>query len=203
MRNKSEFIAKFGVLLAIEAIFCFVPFLGSLRAFGPIVMTTMHIPVIITAILLGTQAGTLMGFFAGVFSFIVWTFMPVDPFSAYLFTPFYSLGEYSGNIWSIAICFVPRILIGTMAGVSYQKFNKVKEDFRIGISALFGSLTNSIGVLGGVWLVFHSTLGGMQAAGIMVGTLIATNSIPEAILAWLIAVAVCRALGHNRGEDRE
>jgi len=198
MRNKSLYIVQFGLLLALEAIFCFVPFLGSLRAFGPIVMTTMHVPVILTAILLDTKAGTLMGFFAGLFSFIVWTFMPADPFSAYLFTPFYTLGENSGNYWSLAICFIPRILIGTTAGWSYRRFSKTKEDLRIGLSALFGSLTNSIGVLGGVWIVFHNTLGGLQAAGILVGTLIATNSIPEALLAWLIAVAVCRAVKHNR-----
>ena len=59
--NKILFIAQFGILLALEAIVCFTP-LGSLPAIGPIVATLSHIPVIITAIVLGTGAGAAMGF---------------------------------------------------------------------------------------------------------------------------------------------
>ena len=69
-KNNTLFIVQFSILLAIEAIFCFTP-LGSLPAMGPIVATLMMVPVIITAILLGTKAGTIMGAFAGLFSFIV------------------------------------------------------------------------------------------------------------------------------------
>jgi len=60
-KNKTLFLAQFGILLAIEAIFCFTP-LGSIPM-GPIVATLAMIPVILVAILLGTKAGTLMGCF--------------------------------------------------------------------------------------------------------------------------------------------
>jgi uncharacterized membrane protein len=115
-RSKVLFMVQFALLLALEAIVCFTP-LGSLPAVGPIVATLMLIPVILTAVLLGTAAGTAMGFFAGLFSFLVWTFSPPSPIVAFVFTPFYALGDLRGNIWSLVICFVPRILVGTVTGV--------------------------------------------------------------------------------------
>lgn len=68
------FIAQFAILLALEAIVCFTP-LGSIPI-GPLVATLAMLPVIVAGILLGTGAGAAMGFAAGLFSFIVWTFMP-------------------------------------------------------------------------------------------------------------------------------
>lgn len=88
--NKTLLLIQFGALLAIEAIFWFTP-LGSLPAIGPIVATLAMVPVIITALLLGTKAGTIMGACAGMFSFLVWTFSPPSPIVAFVFTPFYTL----------------------------------------------------------------------------------------------------------------
>jgi uncharacterized membrane protein len=85
-KSKVLFLTQFSVLLAIEAVVCFTP-LGSLPAIGPIVATLSHIPVIVTAILLGTAAGAGMGFFFGLFSFLVWTFAPPSPVVAFVFTP--------------------------------------------------------------------------------------------------------------------
>lgn len=59
-KDSVRFFIQFALLAAIEAVFCFTP-LGSLPAIGPIVATLAMIPVIITSILLGTKAGTLMG----------------------------------------------------------------------------------------------------------------------------------------------
>ena len=63
-RDSVRFFIQFALLAAIEAVFCFTP-LGSLPAIGPIVATLAMIPVIITSILLGTKAGTLMGAITG------------------------------------------------------------------------------------------------------------------------------------------
>ena len=79
------FIAQFAILLALEAIVCFTP-LGSIPI-GPLVATLAMLPVIVAGILLGTGAGAAMGFAAGLFSFIVWTFMPPNPVTAFVFTP--------------------------------------------------------------------------------------------------------------------
>ena len=116
-RKRTLFIAQFSILLAIEAIVCFTP-LGSLPALGPIVATLSHIPVIITAVLLGTKAGAGMGFFFGLFSFIVWTFMPPVPPIAFVY-PVLPLGQFRGILESGDL-FVPRILICVVTGLTFQ-----------------------------------------------------------------------------------
>lgn len=196
--NKTLSLVQFGVLLAIEAIFCFTP-LGSLPAIGPIVATLAMVPVIITALLLGTKAGTLMGAFAGLFSFLVWTFTPPSPVVAFVFTPFYSLGEFQGNFGSLLICFVPRILTGTVAGTVYHKLSgklPKKDILNFSISAVLGSLTNTIGVLGGIWLFFndqYSTIAGGALLAIIFTTIL-TSGIPEAVVSAILASAVCKPL---------
>jgi len=196
-RNKSvTFLVQFAVLVAILAIFCFTP-LGSLPALGPIVATLAMIPVIITALLLGTKAGAVMGAIAGLFSFMVWTFMPPSPVIAFIFTPFYSLGEIQGNFGSLLICFVPRICVGLVAGLVYQglaKRNPKKEVLNMAIASVAGSLANTFGVMGGIWLFFgsqYSTLAG-QAMVLIIGTTILTSGIPEAIVAAIVAPAVSK-----------
>lgn len=197
-KNKTLFLVQFSVLLAIEAIFCFTP-LGSLPALGPIVATLAMVPVSITAVLLGTKAGTMMGAFAGLFSFLVWTFMPPMPLMAFIFTPFYSLGEFSGNFGSLLICFVPRILVGTVTGVSYKYFSEAlhkKAVFSISISAALGSLINTFGVMGGIWLFFgkqYASIAG-QTMIYIIGFTILTSGIPEAIVSAILSSAVCRPL---------
>lgn len=197
-KNKVLFLVQFGVLLAIEAIFCFTP-LGSLPALGPIVATLAMVPVIITALLLGTAAGTIMGAFTGLFSFLVWTFTPPSPVAAFIFTPFYTLGDYNGNFGSLLICFVPRILTGTVAGAVYHKLSgsfPKKHILNYSLSAILGSLTNTFGVLGGIWLFFgseYSNIAG-KAILIIIGSTILTSGIPEAVVAAILASAVCRPL---------
>ena len=196
-KNKSVlFLVQFSILVAIEAIFCFTP-LGSLPAIGPIVATLAMIPVIITALLLGTKAGAAMGGIAGLFSFIVWTFMPPSPIAAFVFTPFYSLGEIQGNLGSILICFIPRILVGVVAGLTYKGLSKKmpkKDVLSMAIASAAGSLANTFGVMGGIWLFFgtqYASIAG-QAMLIIVGMTILTSGIPEAIVSAIVAPAVSK-----------
>jgi len=194
--NKTLTLTQFSVLLAILVIFCFTP-LGALPALGPIVATLGMIPVIITAQLLGTKMGTLMGVFAGLFSFIVWTFMPPSPIVAFVFSPFHTFGELSGNFGSVLISFVPRILCGTVAGFSYIGLSKVfpaRNILCLSVSAALGSLTNTFGVMGGIWLFFGSQYASIFGGTMLfiIGTTILTSGIPEAIVSAVASSAVCR-----------
>lgn len=193
-------LAQFAMLLAIEAVVCFTP-LGSLPAVGPIVATLGMVPVIITAVLLGTVAGAAMGAFAGLFSFLVWTFSPPNPLVAFVFTPFYSTGTTHGNIWSLVICFVPRILVGVTAGACFSLFSRLhwRMAWRYGVSGALGSLANTFGVLGGIYAFFgHSyaaALGkGFQALLGLIGLTVLTSGIPEAVIGGVAAFAVCHPL---------
>jgi len=197
-RRKLLLLAQFSVLLAIEAIVCFTP-LGSLPALGPIVATLSHVPVILTAILLGPWAGALMGFFFGLFSFLVWTFTPPSPVVAFAFTPFYSLGAFRGNVWSLVICFVPRILIGLAAGGVFalltKKPGKKMEIPAAALGGVLGSLTNTFLVLGGIWLFFGRPYA--EAAGFayetiltVIGGTVLASGLPEAAIGGFLAAAV-------------
>ena len=198
------FLTQFGMLLAIEVIFCFTP-LGSIPIVpGLIVATLAMIPVVITAIMLGIGAGAAMGFCAGLCSFLVWTYMPPSPF-AFLFTPFNSLGEISGNGWSLVIYFVPRILTGVVAGLCSSTFGRSKHKLlrsapvAYGVSAVLGSLTNTFLVLGGTYVFFGKeyALTAEQPYGLLLGILgmqILTNGIPEAIVSFLASVGICMPL---------
>jgi uncharacterized membrane protein len=195
VNKKTVFLAQFGMLLAIEIIVCFTP-LGSVPI-GPMVATLGMMPVIITAILLGTSAGSVMGFFAGLFSFCVMTFMPPTPV-AFVFTPFYSIGEIHGNFWSLVICFVPRILVGTVTGLCFRLFDKLKwkKVFTYSVSGVLGSLTNTFLVLGGIYVFFgqsYATVIGTSYNALLglIGLSVLTNGIPEAIIGAVAAYAVC------------
>ena len=200
IRKKTLTMAQFSILLALEAIVCFTP-LGSLPI-GPMVATLSHIPVIIAALLLGTGAGTAMGFFFGLFSFIVWSVMPPNAATAFVFSPFYSLGQFSGNFWSIVICFLPRILIGMVAGSSFSIFQKIfgrfdkTEALSYTLSGILASMTNTVLVLLGIYLCFgeqYAAANNMTHALLLsaIGVTISTNGILEAVLGAVVSYGVC------------
>lgn len=213
-RAKVLSLTEFSMLLAIEAIFCFT-ILGSVPIGPTIVATLAMIPVIITAILLGPAAGTLMGVMTGIFSLIVWTFAPANPVTAFLFTPFYSFGGIHGNIWSLVLCMVPRALVGTVAGFSfrffewaYRKIFKLDKGGRKSgaaamltpvpfiLSGILGSATNTILFLCGVYIFFGPQFAvaikitTMAVSTVLLG-LALTNGVAEAILAAVVTPAVC------------
>ena len=207
-KRKILFLVQFAILLGLEAIFCFVPILGSIPFTPVVVATTAMIPVIIAALLLGTAAGSFIGFFAGLFSFIVWTFTPPNPAIAFLFSPFYSLGEIQGNFFSLLICFVPRILIGFFAGLLFAGLknimskNKTAEAVLYALCGVVGSLANTVFVLAGWYLFFAKDIANvfewelsMVFNGAIIFTFV-TNGIPELIISAVVAVGVCMPLKH-------
>lgn len=200
MANKKShrqilFLTQFSILLAIEIIVCFTP-LGTLPSLGTLSATLSHIPVIITAAILGVKAGALMGLAFGTCSFIYWSFVSPGVYS-FIYTPLYSLGEFEGNFGSILICFVPRILIGVVTALVIKalegKFKRKAIPYAI--AGLLGSLTNTLLVLGGVWLFFgqeyYSLVSdGTQALYAILGLTVLTNGLPEAVLGAFACCAI-------------
>lgn len=198
MKNRIRRVVYFAFLLAFEIFFCFTP-LGSIPI-GPIVATLSMIPVILSGLLFGKKAGALMGFFAGLFSFLIWTFMPPMPAMAFIFTPFYNFGDMNGNIFSLIICFVPRILTGLFAALSFDFFSKIFKDkkrfLKIVLSSVIGSLTNTFGVLGFIFLFFGTQYEKIMGQTILIilSTIILTNGVPEAIISTIISVLIFKIL---------
>lgn len=197
-KNDIRFLSQFSLLLAIEIIVCFTP-LGSLPALGPIVITLSMVPVILTSLLLGSKAGALMGAFTGVFRLLIWTLAPPSPLIAFVFSPFYSLGEFSGNWGSIVISILPRVLTGIIPGALFQAMAKWTSDritTKYIIASIAGSLTNTLGVMGGIWLFFgnqYSSVVGTNMMLIIMSTIL-TNGLPEAVISVIISVSICKIL---------
>lgn len=195
-RKQVLFLCQFAILLAIEIIVCFTP-LGTLPSLGLLSATLSHVPVIIAAVILGTKAGTLMGFAFGMCSFIYWTFVAPGAFS-FLYTPFYSLGEYQGNFGSLLICFVPRILIGIVTALVMKGLTKVirNEFAAAAVAGVAGTLTNTLLVLGGIYVFFGNEYYAMavtdssQTLLSFLGTVVLTNGLPEAVIGGIAASAI-------------
>lgn len=196
-------LTQFSLLLAIEAIVCFTP-LGSIPISPAIVATLAHVPIIVTALLMGTKWGGIMGTIAGVFSLLIWSFSPPNPLIAFAFTPVYP----PGNIFSVFIAILPRALVGIVAGLIYKLFAKKSPILSYGLAGVLGSLTNTLLVLGGIYLAFGKAYA--QALQIefallagIIGTTIATNGVLEAVIGGLVGYFVCKplkkALSKNKG----
>lgn len=146
--------------------------------------TIMHIPVIIGAILEGPKVGMLIGLMFGAFS-LIQNIMSPNLLSFAFLNPLVSV--------------VPRVLIGLTAYYSYKLVKSDNDTLRIAIAAAVGSLTNTVGVLGMIYLIYAAQYA--QAKGIAV-TMAAktifgialTNGIAEAIVAVIISIACVIAI---------
>ena len=94
------------------------------------------------------------------------------------------------------ICFVPRILIGVVTGLTFQALKHTKNRLlSYGLSGILGSLTNTLLVLGGIYFFFgqdYATAIG-SAYNLLLGLIvltILTSGIPEAILGGFAAYAI-------------
>ena len=183
---------KVCLMIAILAIFCFTP-LGSIPI-GPIVATTAMIPVIIASLTFGEKIGMIVGFVFGLFSFIYWTFiLPAFP-TAFLFTPFAESAGYKGNVGSLIICFLPRILIGlTPIMVSKTLKKSIIGDI---LGSIVGSLTNTVLVITFIFLFFGNENPVIAGKGLLtvLSATILTNGIPEAIICAIVCPPITKIL---------
>jgi uncharacterized membrane protein len=177
-------LAIVGLLSGISILLSMTP-LGFIPI-PPINATIMHIPVVIGAILEGPVVGALIGLIFGVTSFAK-AFATPTPLSFIFWNPIISIGV--------------RILIGVVSAYVYRLLGKSKTS--VVISALAGSLTNTIGVMGLIYLFYVAkyaeTLGiSLQAAKAGIIGVVVTSGIPEAILCSLVTLAVVTAVKKSR-----
>lgn len=197
-RRKTKFLVLVTIFCSIQVILMLTP-LGYIPL-GPVRATTMHIPVILAGILLGIKGGAITGFVFGISSVMINTLTPT--ITSFVFTPFYSLGDYSGNFWSLVIAIGPRVLLGILAAVIYQVFKNRGEKLSLigsGVTALVCTLIHSILVLGMIYVFFgpsYAAAKGVEVSalfGLLLG-LITTNSVLEAVVAVVIVTPLTKVL---------
>ena len=134
MNRKSIFhIAFDAMFLALFVVFSYIPYIGYINI-GPIAFTTMHILVLIGALLFGKWKGALFGLFMGVLSLLVSLQYPGT--INYLFlNPFVSV--------------LPRVIFGFVSGLIFDILRKK--------STFAGFLTVSA-PLCGILTIFHTAI---------------------------------------------
>lgn len=192
-RERTRSMVEMALLTAIIVILSVTPLgyipLGFMNA------TTIHIPVIVAGIVLGWKKGAFCGFVFGLTSFLNATFKPMV--TSFLFTPLVA----PGNLLSLVIAFVPRILIGVAAFLVFKALFKAtgKKSVSMFLAGVAGSMTNTILVMGMAYIFFaepYAEKTNIAVDGVLkaVCGVMVVNGIPEAIIAGIIASAVCTAL---------
>ncbi len=165
--------------------------------------TTVHIPVIIGAILLGPTAGAILGFVFGVCSLISNTMAPT--LLSFAFSPFMSTTGIPGALKAVWISVGCRILIGVAAGWLWILFQKIKlnQIVALAITGFVGSMVNTITVMGSIYKLFAQQYAQAKEVAVtavwelIMGTVTASG-IPEAIAAAVLVAVVTKVLLKTR-----
>lgn len=161
--------------------------------------TTVHIPVIIGAILLGPSAGAILGAVFGICSLISNTMAPT--LLSFAFSPFMSTTGLPGVLKALWISVGCRILIGLISGWLWKGLEKVKVNHMIALplTGFVGSMVNTVTVMGSIYLLFAQQYAQAREVGItavwglIMGTITASG-IPEAIAAAVLVLALGKVL---------
>ncbi len=190
-------VALFAALIFLMA---FTPFLGYIPL-GFTRATIIHIPVIIGSLVLGPGKGAFLGGVFGLTSFLNNTFNPTA--TSFVFSPFYSLGEVSGGVGSLVICFLPRILVGVVPYFVYRAAVKLRKKdgvstVGLALAGISGALTNTLLVMNLIFLIFGDKYAAASQAtktgyGFIL-SIIGINGVPEAIVAGILVVLVGKVL---------
>ena len=160
--------------------------------------TTVHIPVIIGAIVLGPLAGAILGATFGVCSLISNTMAPT--LLSFAFSPFLA-SDVPGIFKALWISVGCRMLIGIAAGWLWIVLKKVKINklITLAITGFVGSMVNTIAVMGSIYLLLARQYAEAKEVavsavfGLVMGTVTASG-IPEAIAAAILVAAITRVV---------
>lgn len=179
--NKTQKLTRMALVMALEIILGCTP-LGFI-AVPPVSITTMHIPVIVGSIVLGSSYGGILGFAFGIISMCRAIITPTN----ILFSP-----VLSGNpLASIVMCLIPRILLGIIPGLLFKGFKRLhmSETVNLGISAAISTVFHTFSVLFCMVVFFR----GMLLADVF-AYIVGVNGVSEVIVAVIVSIGVCKPL---------
>ena len=161
--------------------------------------TTVHIPVIIGAIVLGPMAGGILGATFGICSLISNTMAPT--LLSFAFSPFLSTTGLVGVLKAIWVSVGCRTAMGLASGWLWSLLKKLKVNQNIAliITGFLGSMFNTIFVMGSIYVLFASQYAQAKEVavtavfGLIMGTVVASG-LPEAIAAAILVIALGKIL---------
>ena len=163
-KHDTSWMVSVALMAAIVIVLANTP-LGMIQL--PIIKaTTVHIPVILGAILLGPAAGAILGGVFGICSLISNTMAPT--LLSFAFSPFMSTTGIPGAIKAVWISVGCRILIGVAAGWLWILFSKLKVNSIIAlpIVGFAGAMVNTITVMGSIYILFAKQYAEAKAKGL-------------------------------------
>ena len=180
-------VAVTGLMIGITAIMSFWPFLGTIML--PIVSITIaFLPAIITTMIKGLYPGVIVALSAGIFSMVRALTVPTTWLSIFLQNPLVSV--------------LPRVMIVVWVFLVFKALinTKMPKPVTIGMAAAAGSIANTVGVLGMVWLLYAAPLydvatrAGHSSILAMMVFIVSTNAALEVVGNTIIATLVVLTL---------
>lgn len=196
-KHDTRWMVSVALMAAIIIVLANTP-LGMIQL--PIIKaTTVHIPVIIGAVLLGPSAGAILGAVFGICSLVSNTMAPT--LLSFAFSPFMSTSGLPGALKAIWISVGCRILIGVAAGWLWILFSKLKVNQLVALPVVgfIGSMVNTVTVMGSIYLLFAQQYADAKDVavsavwGLIMGT-VAASGIPEAVAAAILVLALGKVL---------
>lgn len=180
-RQSIQRITRLGILMGLIILMTFIPNIGYIQT-GLFSITTIHIPVLIGAALMGPIGGLVLGLTWGLTSYF------------YALT----LGTIEAMIFlNPMVSIVPRVLVGLIVSYTTLALDKVnvKEVLKYGLVAGIGTLSNTILVLSSIFIfASEGVLSFNQAFSTIITIIISTNGLLELFAAVIIVPAVVKAI---------
>lgn len=181
-RSKTRRLTLAGLFIAITIIMSYTPL--GLIPLQPVSATITHVPTIILAVLEGPILGAVSGLAFGLVSLFKALTAPAGVLDPYFVNPLVSV--------------LPRILIGLLTGWAYRGLRRAihQDGVAVVISAVIGSFTNTLGSMGMLYLIYLTDLSEALGtnAGPVIGGIITTYGVMEAIAAAVITTALVLAI---------
>ena len=173
--------------------------LGLIPISTVIKATTIHIPVIVGAILLGPLAGGILGGVFGLCSMISNTFAPVAV--SMCFSPFLSETGLAGAVKAVWVSVGCRILVGVVAGWLWLGLKKlrVSDYIALPVVGFVGSMTNTVAVMSSIFFLFRAEYAKAQNLAMelvydFILGVVTGNGVIEAIVALILVTVIGKAL---------
>ena len=190
--NQNNFSTKqfveLALLVAVIVLLAFTP-IGYIRTFG-LEITLIVVPVTVGAVTLGPLSGAILGAVFGITSFI--QCFGMSPFGAALL----GINPFA----TFAVCVMPRVLMGWLTGLAYQRLKKSSPFQKIAV--VIAQQTQPAAFPQALALFFYHTefiqeiadsLGAKNVLGFAVA-FVGINGVVEAAACFVVGSAISKAL---------